>query len=87
MGAPTKAGNPKPIPMLTPPCARAEDAATRTAPNTAAKAIAQPPVRRTIRPSRARAIFRLFLTMTSRSERDSRNSRDGARGEFEAEHL
>jgi hypothetical protein len=40
--------------------ARAENAVTRTAPNTAAKAIAQPPVRRTIRPSRAPCILSPF---------------------------
>ena len=51
MGAPMKAGNPKPIPMLTPPCARAEGAAIRTAANTAAQAIVQTPVLPTVRPS------------------------------------
>ena len=56
MGTPTKAGNPKPIPMLTPPCARAEGAATRTAANTAAQAIVQLQARRTIRPSFAKFI-------------------------------
>jgi hypothetical protein len=50
MGTPMKAGNPKPIPMLTPPCARAEGAVTRTA-NSAAQAIVQPPVLPTVRPS------------------------------------
>jgi hypothetical protein len=50
MGTPMKAGNPKPIPMLTPPCARAEGATIRTAANTAAKAV-QPPVLPTVRPS------------------------------------
>jgi hypothetical protein len=84
MGAPIKAGNPRPIPMLTPPCARAEGAATRTAANTAAKAIVQPPVRPTMRPSLATRIARLFLAITSLSERDSRNSRDRARVKFEA---
>ena len=48
------------FPMLNPPCARAEDAATRTAPDIAAKAIARPPVRRTIRPSRAPCILSPF---------------------------
>jgi len=60
MGTPTKAGNPKPMPMLTPPCARAEGAATRTATNTAVKAIAQPPLCRTIRPSRPPCILSPF---------------------------
>ena len=60
-----KAGNPKPIPMLTPPCARAEGAATRTAVNTAAQAIVRLHARRTIRPSIAKFIRSPFLAMTS----------------------
>jgi hypothetical protein len=63
MGTPTKAGNPKPIPMLTPPCARAEGVATRTAANTAANAIVEPPVRPTMRPSLATCILSPFLAM------------------------
>ena len=59
MGTPMKAGNPKPIPMLTPPCARAEGAAIRTAANTAAKAV-QPPVLPTVRPSLSMCILSPF---------------------------
>jgi len=57
MGTPTKAGNPKPIPMLTPPCARAEGVASRTPANIAANAIAELAVDPTMRPSLATCIL------------------------------